>query len=457
MSKRALSFVFLAFLVVTVWPVSIHADIKAGLAGYWPLDGDAIDGSTSGNNGTVFGNVRPVPDRLGMPNATLFFPGEADSYVDLGDPTELQITGAMTLTAWVVVNGSNQNSGRIISKHGGSGSESWDLGVEADSGGVANSVTFQVASGPSDSVSIASAQPLPTDRWVHIAGVYRPGQAIEIYVDGQLRASSTTGIPGSQFSDNGLPILIGSGHGCLDCGWHGLIDEVRMYDRAVTLIDIWQIMRGNVGCSSAPQPRDGATNVPRDVTLRWAAGPFANRHDVYLGKVFVAVNNASRTSPGGVLAMQGLIPTAYAPNSDLEFGRTYYWRVDEVNAAPDSTVYKGNVWSFTVEPLAPPIENVVATTNLTSIDGAGPDNSINGSGLNADDEHSIAETDMWLGAPNGNDPVWLQYEFDAVYKDREHRGRRENECTVRRRAGRGRDADHYTLSCRRETPRKDRG
>ena len=45
-----------------------------------------------------------------------FFPGEADSYVDLGDPTELQITGAMTLTAWVVVNGSNQNSGRIISK-----------------------------------------------------------------------------------------------------------------------------------------------------------------------------------------------------------------------------------------------------------------------------------------------------------------------------------------------------
>ncbi len=39
----------------------------------------------------------------------------------------------------------------------------------------------------------------------------------------------------------------------------------------------------------------------------------------------------------------------------LELGQTYYWRIDEVNGAPDHTVFTGNVWSFTVEPYAYPV------------------------------------------------------------------------------------------------------
>jgi len=35
----------------------------------------------------------------------------------------------------------------------------------------------------------------------------------------------------------------------------------------------------------------------------------------------------------------------------LEFGQSYYWRVDEVNGAPDFTTFKGDVWSFTTEPV----------------------------------------------------------------------------------------------------------
>jgi len=410
MSKRVLSFAFVAFVVASTWPMPTHADIRAGLAGYWPLDGDATDASTSRNDGAIVGNVRPVPDRYNMPDAALFFPGEADSYVDVGNPEALQITGAMTVTAWVFLNGANQNNGRIIGRQDGGGSGSWDLSI------VANSATFQVARGPADFISVGDAQPLPTGRWVHIAGVYRPWEAVEIYIDGQLRADSTVDIPGSQFSDNDLPILMGSRNGCSDCGWDGLIDEVRIYDRAVTLVEIWQIMRANVGCSSAPEPANGATGVPPDVTLRWAAGPFAKRHDLYFGTVAEDVNDASRTDPRGVLASRELILTAYTPTSDLGFGQTYYWRVDEVNAAPDSSIYKGNVWSFTVELFAPPIENVVVFSNAISDEGAGPRNTIDGSGLNANDEHSIVPADMWLGVPNGDDPVWIQYRFDTVCK-----------------------------------------
>lgn len=415
MSKRVISIVIPALLLLTVWPMAICADIKAGLVGYWPLDGDATDASTNRNDGTIVGNVKPAPNRYGIGSAALRFPGEPDSYVDVGDLTELQVTGPMTVTAWVFLNGSNQNAGRVVTKQGTDGSRSWDLSIEPGPEGDAHAATFRVAAGPSDSVAVGDTQPLPTDRWVHITGIYRPGEAIEIYLDGQLRADATLDIPNSQFSDNGLPVLIGSGHGDSDCSWDGLIDELRLYDRAVSQLEIWQIMRADVGISSAPEPADGTTHVPADVTLRWMPGQFAKTHDVYFGTVSDDVNDASRTNPRGVLVGQGRSMAKYVPDSNLDFGRTYYWRVDEVNAF-ESMIYKGHVWSFTVEPYAHLIEKVVATSNAISNDDAKPANTVNGSGLNEDDEHSTETTDMWLAVPNGNDPVWLQFRFDTICK-----------------------------------------
>ncbi|UCD50939.1 MAG: LamG domain-containing protein, partial [Phycisphaerales bacterium] len=372
MSKRVSSLLCLAFGVTAMWPILTRADIRTGLVGYWPLDGDATDASPSGNNGTIVGNVAAVPDRYGVPSGALSFPGEAESYVDLGDASQLQTTGAMTLAAWVFLNGSNQNSGSIITKQDGSGTGSWDLSIAADADGVANAALFQVASSLSDSIRVSDAEPLPTDRWVHIVGVYRPGRAIELYVDGQLRASSTAGVPSSQFSDNGAPVLIGSRSGCSDCGWDGRLDEVRVYDRDVSQIDIWLIMRANVGLSSAPEPPDRAVDVPPDTSLSWAAGPFAKTHDLYFGTLLGDVNDASRNNRRGVLLAQGFTTTRYIFNDELELGQTYYWRVDEVNASPDNTIYKGNVWSFTVEPFAPLLKGVVATSSAVSADGEGP-------------------------------------------------------------------------------------
>jgi len=166
----------------------------------------------------------------------------------------------------------------------------------------------------------------------------------------------------------------------------------------------------------APVPEDGAVDIPRDTALSWKPGEYAATHDVYLGTSFQDVNDASRSNPLGVLVSQGQAEVSYDPEGLLELGQTYYWRIDEVNAAPDNTIFKGEVWSFTAEPLAYPIEGVVATSNLIPDPGAGPENTINGSGLNANDEHSTDSTDMWLASPSGDDPMYIQYEFDAVYK-----------------------------------------
>ena len=69
----------------------------------------------------------------------------------------------------------------------------------------------------------------------------------------------------------------------------------------------------------------------------------AATHDVYLGTSLDDVNNASRSNPMGVLASQGQTATTYDPEGLLEIGQTYYWRIDEVNGAPDYTTFTGEV------------------------------------------------------------------------------------------------------------------
>jgi hypothetical protein len=152
----------------------------------------------------------------------------------------------------------------------------------------------------------------------------------------------------------------------------------------------------------------------RDVELRWTAGEFAATHNVYLGESFDDVNDASVTDPRGVLLSQGRAETAVDAGR-LAFGQTYYWRVDEVNGAPDNTVFKGEVWSFAVEPLAYPIAGVTASSNGTSDAGVGPERTVDGSGLDENDEHSVELGDMWLATP-GVEPLRIQYDFDNVYK-----------------------------------------
>lgn len=131
-----------------------------------------------------------------------------------------------------------------------------------------------------------------------------------------------------------------------------------------------------------PYPAKGATDIPRDVVLSWKPGLFANKHDIYFGTNFNDVDQATTTAPVGIY--KGRIdPDSYDPVGLLVFGTTYYWRIDEVNAPPDLTVYKGQVWQFMVETFAYPIpsDKIIATASSSLSANTGPENTVNGSGL----------------------------------------------------------------------------
>jgi len=163
----------------------------------------------------------------------------------------------------------------------------------------------------------------------------------------------------------------------------------------------------------SPSPANEATDIPRDTTLAWAPGEGVTGHDVYLGTSLDDVNTASRADAMDVLLSQGQSGLTFdAPR--LEFGQTYYWRIDEV--LTDGSIFQGELWSFTVEPFTYAVANIVASTNVPSDPGLGLENTINGSGLSADGQHSIESGDMWLGKSDVNEAVWLQYELDGVYK-----------------------------------------
>ncbi len=201
------------------------------------------------------------------------------------------------------------------------------------------------------------------------------------------------------------------------------MDEVAIWDHALTSDEVLAVYTlGPLALdprkAGSPNLADEATDVPGDVVLSWEPGEFANTHDVYFGTVFDDVNDADRTNPLGVLDSQGQIATTYDPGR-LDFGQTYYWRIDEVNAPPDSTIFKGTVWSFTTEPIAYPIagERITATASSSTLD-QGPENTVNGSGLDVNnlDLHSTDLTAMWSTDMDAPGPAWIQYEFDKVLK-----------------------------------------
>ena len=141
------------------------------------------------------------------------------------------------------------------------------------------------------------------------------------------------------------------------------MDEVGIFNRALSAEEVALVMAGYGGDrASNPRPKDKATDVPRDVVLGWDPLATATTRDVYFGTAYSDVNDASRANPGNVLVSRGQTATTFAP-ADLAYGQTYYWRIDEVNATPDGTIFKGDVWSFTTEPYAYPITSVTATAS----------------------------------------------------------------------------------------------
>ncbi len=411
-------------LVLGLTTTFASEDIADGLVGYWPLDeGGGIttsDRSGNGNDGTL---NAPTWDS-GKFGGALNFDG-SDDYVDCGNPPILDFgTGDWTISAWIKLPVNPGTNTVIFSKGGDNdGGIRYAMELEDGSGGVIEPTLDDNSTklNPDGDITVIDGQ------WHHFVVMRKDGTKLRLYVDGvedpgvtnhgESTIAANYDLSGTSQHNAYIGAVMSNESGQLQKFFGGLIDDVALWNRALNPEEIsylWNNGDGNSvavsdpGQASDPYPADEETDVLRDVALSWEPGEFAaptNGHKVYFGENFNDVNDAT----GG----DAQSAASYAPPR-LDLGTTYYWRVDEVNPPPDSTVYRGSVWSFTTEPIAYPIENITTTASSTGQEGMDPENTINGSGLDVNDLHSTEPTDMWLSGSEPN--TWIEYELDKVYK-----------------------------------------
>ena len=394
MLRKPVLAVLCLLLVGPAWSAS------AALVGWWQFDETsgnvAADSSGQGNDGAIVGTPLWVPGKIG---GALQFNGS--TYVNCGNKPSLNIRNQITMAFWFKVQAFTNTWETFLAKGDGAYRS-------ARSGGTGNATHM----GISGSNYFDGTIIITDNQWHHWAGTY-DGATAKIYIDGRLDTQATyTGQIGDSSAYN---LYIGENAQATARQLHGVLDDVQIYDQALTVAEIQDIMPGlsNKSLAVNVSPEDGATDVPRDATLNWTAGQYPSTHDVYLGSTAADVNNASRTSANGLLASQGQAETTFDPAGVFAYGQTYYWRVDEVNTSADGTIYKGDIWSFTAEPYGYPITGITATAS-SAAPNMGPEKTLDGSGLDKSDLHGADGTTMWMTA--GATPNWIQYQFDKVYK-----------------------------------------
>ena len=392
------------------------------LLGWWKLDDGqgavARDSSGNGNHGTI---VRPNaglgpggsvwmndPER----GAVISFDGTASgAYVRAGSIPQMTLTNDFTWVFWAKQDTGNGSNEIIFGNR--MNENAADFVPRQFIKFTPTQLEWHQNSVGTDNLNYDD---IPNGVWLHHVLV-KTGNRMTYYRNGVAAGSRTI----TQALDFPMPLFFG-GDNENNAGenWAGRMSDARVYARALTESEIQDAMAGKgpgAETASEPVPATRATDVPRDATLSWTPGEFAATHDVYFGQVFADVNDATRTDPKGVLAGQDQTEAIYDPPGVFAYDQTYYWRIDEVNAAPSNTVFKGGVWSFTVEPYAYPLPGTTITATASSSDKTttGPQNAVNGSGL-TNDLHSTVGDAMWVSSMMGPTPVWIQCQFDRVYQ-----------------------------------------
>jgi len=320
-----------------VWSFKTLPDIPVtdpNLVGWWKFDegtgSTALDWSGHGNHGTINGDPQSV---AGYDGDALEFDGSGD-YVNCGNGPSLQIQDAITIAFWFKVEAFQTTWEAFLSKG--------DNSYRASRGGGDGNATHLGISGTS--VGNFNGNVIITGGdWHHYAGTY-DGTNARIYIDGVLDTEvASTG----QINISSYELWIGTNSQNTGRLLHGLMDEVRIYNKALTVEEIQQAMRGDTTRAWGPSPANGSTPYIREATpLNWSPGDNASQHDVYFGTDKDAVADANASDTTGIYrGRQGV--TIYTPSEGVEWGGgPYYWRIDEYNT--DATISEGRIWSFTV-------------------------------------------------------------------------------------------------------------
>ena len=319
---------------------------QEGLIGYWKFDESsgtiAADSTGGDNDGTLIGDQ--LRWTAGRSAGALSFPGDPiDARVEF--PTTGMSATAGTVAMWgYLFDPQPETDGRFFFGH--TTQPQWANRVQ---------IYMQEGRTPSTLLGIGlgnshtrdtDIMELPLEEWLHVALTWDSGNYV-VYVNGEeVSSGNYTGLsvihPTANIGNDGS-----SGPYEAFCG---LLDEVQLYDNALSPVEILSAMHGQPFLlASGPSPKDGALILHTWVNLIWTPGAFAVTHDVYFGENFDDVDaGTGGTFRGNQASNHFSVGLPGCPYPDgLVPETTYYWRIDEVEA-DGVTKHKGRVWSFFV-------------------------------------------------------------------------------------------------------------
>lgn len=230
--KKIYTLLLCTFISGTIFS---QVNIQQGLVAYYPFNGNTNDSTSNNNDGTIVGTVTPVANRLNTPNSSYFFDGN-NSYIDVPAATSIQPTSAVSVSAWLNTTDKTYWNFAVCKRlnHSVSPGESYLL---ASTSG--NSSTWQWAvSSSSTEYTLVSNELVEENVWKHLVGTF-DGDTMRLFLNGQ--KIGTKVIPHTTLGYSNLSLRLGLGiviNSPPKAAWKGSMDEIRIYDRALTTDEV---------------------------------------------------------------------------------------------------------------------------------------------------------------------------------------------------------------------------
>ncbi len=243
--------------------------------------------------------------------------------------------GQLTVSAWLYWRGTNGNWQGSAGKSLSYDNRRWILQLRDTDG------MIQWGSADNANLHIFSTAAPRADEWQHVVGTC-DGTTSRVYINGAIVGEGAGRFaPGADTAN--VTLGFGEDRSDYDESFNGMLDQIHILTRGLSSDQIQALAKGVVPAFTGarePNPGNGATAVQMPL-FHWTAGDGARFHNVYLGTT-AELGAAQLVSPRSVLAM-------YYHTAPLEPGKTYYWRVDEID--PAGAVQTGDVWSFVAQAL----------------------------------------------------------------------------------------------------------
>lgn len=302
--------------------------------------GDAVvhDSSGGGSDAHVAGGDTPTTDALhavdGHDGGAAFHFGVGRPHVELeANPRiETASSGALSASLWLKFDGDSTGDFQTLL---GTGDGGWVINKPDH----LSSLVFGTWQQESGLVVVQGSQPVDDGQWHHVVAVAR-GDTISLTIDGHTVDNHTSGALDNLFDSR---VLVGASANPEGRPWVGLIDDVRLYDRALDPSEIVHL--GRPAQAWDPSPADGDA-APGATSLSWRSGVGAASHDVYMARSRRDVATAQPTSPAFLGNTRELSWEVGALENDVDV----YWAIDERDAR-GALSSERQVWHFSTIPL----------------------------------------------------------------------------------------------------------